>query len=1307
MHSYAQNFEDVYVYRAFTDVRDGFYVDVGAYDPDEDSVTKLFYDLGWSGVNVEPGPSFDRFVKSRPRDVNLKVAVSAKPGRARFFYHEGDPGTSTVKPRLSPQLKGRVGERHEMDVEAVTLASLMERHCAGRTINFLKLDIEGLEAEVVGSVDWRVHRPELIITEATRPYTNTRIDRAWTPVLRRSGYELVFFDGINTYYLREESRKRREAFFGPVNVLDGFVKYDRRLADLTAEVARLQKEAAKANNVVTLRNVPSYKVEDAVKADEQRVEAVAAASRSQPPLTPSATAAPGVERAKVSVPGDSVSESAARRPLPPVTVDGIEGAADGVRLEMGQSVGKGAPPAKQEEPTQPSAGPGPQAHHDSIQSLREEAAVLFARIAAFSSDTGPAAPALAAVEDFDQKAAIAALAAVEAARAGQAMRAEAAENELASLKLAFAQQIDHLKLLEEKLGEQSQALRAAHDALESERTHAEAAALSASHAYAQHAQEMQRRMEAESLHALARADHQSAEQRNQELSTRAEHFEQSARELQSRLAQVHAELVEASQHSEVNYEEAQHQRIEKEDLLRAIEEMRLQVAQSAAAAARELQEQETAFQARINEALEDNRRLQVSVAALQEVVTTSESVAQSMAADLQRVAAENVAVQQELATVRADSGRNLAQSADAWRQQEEALQTRIADALEDKRRLTEAVAALELRFVAAETARSAAIAEAQKASAERAAAEQLLENVRGEADRSLSAAVDLMREKEAALRASLNEAQEGKRQLTLSVSALEARASAAEGALAVAAAEKDQLTAANADIQRKLETVREEADRSLAVTVDAMRQQEAVLQAQIASALHEKRQTEERLAEVSLRAEAAGELERQLAVALHEASLTEHRFAAARQEHAVMLEAALQRPVGELKLVEAALGAAQAEILRLKETAARAEHLGKESLQLRERVRDLEAHIAIAEREHAVVMDAVLDRPLREISILEASLATARADSGRLDAEAAALRAHAVQREQQFAQQLLDAVAPINVERAALQLELMAASEAEKMHRRMLEDVERAYRAELMAASEAASEAEKMHRRMLDELELAHSEALHRAAEMHRHELDSTIQTYCLELEDVRQRQSRENSDRDSERAQLGSELAQANSIHRHVENQHRALSGMFNDIVAERDMLYHDLKLKGGPRALRMVLPLARIIRMFGGKNRRSPVSPEKSRPASLVGGGNGDQGVVRVAESASPSRGILRVAIVPVVLWVARRFPKQTRSLWMEVRARAPDTVLSPPIVAPPATAATEGATAASATDPLLARKVQEALLTMTIQKEMQTRT
>lgn len=83
--SYAQNREDIILSGFFDINKKGFYVDIGAFHPEEDSVTKIFYDKGWQGINIEPNPRLYRlFEKSRKEDINLNIGISDKEGELLF-----------------------------------------------------------------------------------------------------------------------------------------------------------------------------------------------------------------------------------------------------------------------------------------------------------------------------------------------------------------------------------------------------------------------------------------------------------------------------------------------------------------------------------------------------------------------------------------------------------------------------------------------------------------------------------------------------------------------------------------------------------------------------------------------------------------------------------------------------------------------------------------------------------------------------------------------------------------------------------------------------------------------------------------------------------------------------------------------------------------------------------------------------------------------------------------------------------------------------------------------------------------------
>src|SRR5262245_26240484 len=94
--SYAQNQEDVMLYRALREVERGFYIDVGAQDPIIDSVTKAFYERGWHGINIEPNEEyFEKLQSQRPHDLNLATVVGREAGLIGF-YEVAHTGLSTT-----------------------------------------------------------------------------------------------------------------------------------------------------------------------------------------------------------------------------------------------------------------------------------------------------------------------------------------------------------------------------------------------------------------------------------------------------------------------------------------------------------------------------------------------------------------------------------------------------------------------------------------------------------------------------------------------------------------------------------------------------------------------------------------------------------------------------------------------------------------------------------------------------------------------------------------------------------------------------------------------------------------------------------------------------------------------------------------------------------------------------------------------------------------------------------------------------------------------------------------------------------
>jgi FkbM family methyltransferase len=220
--SYAQNFEDVMLARAFRGRKNGFYVDVGAGDPVNLSVTKWFYDLGWSGINIEPNKKlFERLAANRPRDLNLECGVGATASEALFLEPEiGELSTFDRQTQASARRSGMPGTTRPVTI--LTLTTLLKRHRKKRPIDFLKIDVEGWEHEVLKGLDLGLHRPTILVIEATIPQTRTPSHTKWEPLVVAAKYTFVYFDGVNRFYLANEHIELKKHFTSPPNVFDDF-----------------------------------------------------------------------------------------------------------------------------------------------------------------------------------------------------------------------------------------------------------------------------------------------------------------------------------------------------------------------------------------------------------------------------------------------------------------------------------------------------------------------------------------------------------------------------------------------------------------------------------------------------------------------------------------------------------------------------------------------------------------------------------------------------------------------------------------------------------------------------------------------------------------------------------------------------------------------------------------------------------------------------------------------------------------------------------------------------------------------------
>ena len=168
LKSYSQEGEDLILLRIFEKKRIGFYVDVGAHHPFRFSNTYLFYRLGWRGINIDATPgSMKLFNKFRKRDINIEVGIGEKEDILTFYIFN-DPGLNTFDENLARQRNGKMGYYiiKELPVKVYPLSKILEEYLPkGQEIDFLNVDVEGKNFEVLKSNDWSTYRPKVVLVE--------------------------------------------------------------------------------------------------------------------------------------------------------------------------------------------------------------------------------------------------------------------------------------------------------------------------------------------------------------------------------------------------------------------------------------------------------------------------------------------------------------------------------------------------------------------------------------------------------------------------------------------------------------------------------------------------------------------------------------------------------------------------------------------------------------------------------------------------------------------------------------------------------------------------------------------------------------------------------------------------------------------------------------------------------------------------------------------------------------------------------------------------------------------------------------
>lgn len=207
-YSYPTENEDIILYHVLKNENDIFWIDVGSNDPALGSVTKLFYDKGFHGINIDMEEELIEISKElRPHDISLCVGVGREEGVAEY-YSQGDfGGLSTF---INTNRLNNLATIKKTKI--TTLRNICDEYVGALEISFLKIDVEGGEKDVLLGMDFSRWRPKILVIESTLPNTIISNFDQWEDIVISSKYHFIYEHGVNRYYVADEHKNLDDRF---------------------------------------------------------------------------------------------------------------------------------------------------------------------------------------------------------------------------------------------------------------------------------------------------------------------------------------------------------------------------------------------------------------------------------------------------------------------------------------------------------------------------------------------------------------------------------------------------------------------------------------------------------------------------------------------------------------------------------------------------------------------------------------------------------------------------------------------------------------------------------------------------------------------------------------------------------------------------------------------------------------------------------------------------------------------------------------------------------------------------------------
>ena len=203
---------EIILYSVFYDVEKGFYIDIGAKNPNEISMTKNFYKHGWRGINIEPVPYlYKLLLKYRPNDINVGMAAGNKEGNVTIYIKSNNYMSSTV---IENNKNDYLYNTKTAIVKMTTMEKICNKYITNETIYFLKIDVEGSEKNVILGYNFEKHRPQVIAIESVRWIRGKVINvhKNWEYILFQNNFSFIYKTFWYRYYLDNRIPGLKERF---------------------------------------------------------------------------------------------------------------------------------------------------------------------------------------------------------------------------------------------------------------------------------------------------------------------------------------------------------------------------------------------------------------------------------------------------------------------------------------------------------------------------------------------------------------------------------------------------------------------------------------------------------------------------------------------------------------------------------------------------------------------------------------------------------------------------------------------------------------------------------------------------------------------------------------------------------------------------------------------------------------------------------------------------------------------------------------------------------------------------------------